>query len=53
MVDLAGEGGHEAWLVDRLVADMAVEVAIGAFGRAERPVQIDAETRLAVIAIDA
>ena len=37
------EGRGEALLVDRLVADMAVEVAIGAFGRAERPVDIDAE----------
>tara|TARA_B100000378_G_scaffold71543_1_gene54841 strand:- start:289 stop:450 length:162 start_codon:yes stop_codon:yes gene_type:complete len=53
MGDFTQETGDEAFLVDRLVADMAVEVAIGAFGRAERPVQIDAETRLAVIAIDA
>ena len=41
--DLAGEGLRIARLVGRLVADMAVEVAIGAFGRAERPVDIDAE----------
>ena len=40
---LGREGRREALLVDRLVADMAVEVAIGAFGRAERPVHIDAE----------
>src|SRR5690606_25338845 len=43
--DLSGEGCGEALLVDRLVADMAVEVAIGALGRAERPVDVDAEAR--------
>ncbi len=43
---LGQEGGYETWLVHALVADMAVEVAIGAFGRAERPVHIDAEARI-------
>ena len=37
-------------LVDRLVADMAVEVAIGALGRAERPVDVDAEARGSALA---
>ncbi len=41
--DLAGEGAREAFLVDRFMPDMAVEIAIGAFGQAERPVHIDAE----------
>ncbi len=41
--DLAREGCGIALLVDRLMADMGVEVAIGAFGRAERPMDIDAE----------
>ncbi len=55
----AGElarGGHlfqesldKARLVDRLMAHMAVEVAIGAFGRAEGPMQIDAEAGIARI----
>ena len=44
--DFALEGGGEAMLVGRLVPDMGVEVAIGALGRAEGPVQIDAETRI-------
>ena len=37
------KGKADPQLVDRLVAHMAVEVAIGAFGRAERPVDIEAE----------
>ena len=36
-------GGEEARLVDAAVADVAVEVAIRAFGPAERPMHIDAE----------
>ena len=43
MGDLAPEGRDIAGLVRRLVPDMAVEVAIGAFGQAERPVHIDGE----------
>ena len=39
----ACEGAHEARLVDRGVADMAVEVAIRALRQAERPVDVDAE----------
>ena len=41
------EGAGKALLVHRLVADMAVEVAIGALGRAERPMDVDAEARFA------
>ena len=41
--DLGGKGAHEARLVDRLAAHMAVEVAIGTFRQAERPVNVDAE----------
>src|SRR6185437_12144428 len=36
-------GGEEARLVDAAVPDMAVEVAIRAFGAAERPMHIDAK----------
>lgn len=52
MGDLTLEGAGKARLVYLVVADMAVEVAIGAFGRTERPVQVDAEAGFAVIAID-
>ncbi len=38
------EGGDETGLLHRRVADVAVEIAIGAFRRAERPVHIDPET---------
>ena len=43
MGEFALIGLHEDLLVNRLVADMAVEIAIGALGRAERPVDIHAE----------
>src|SRR5690606_9528781 len=42
---LAFESGSETLLIHGLMADMAVEVAIGAFGRAEGPMHIDAESR--------
>src|SRR5690606_2401606 len=41
--DLFREGGGKALLIHRLVADMGVEIAIGAFGGAERPMHIHAE----------
>ena len=41
------EGREKARLVDGRVADVAVEVAIGAFRGAERPVHVDAEARVA------
>jgi hypothetical protein len=41
------EGGSEALLVHGLMADMAVEVAIGALGSTERPMHVDPETGLA------
>src|SRR5690606_34664783 len=44
---LPQEGGGEARLVHGLVPHMAVEVAIGALGRAEGPMHIDAETGFA------
>ena len=47
--DLGGKRAHEARLVDRLAAHMAVEVAIGTFRQAERPVNVDAEGRLFAI----
>src|SRR5262249_16689606 len=37
------EGPHMARLVDGGMAHMAVEVAVGALGEAERPVHVDAE----------
>ena len=40
---LAQIGGEEARLVDAAVPDMRVEVAIRAFGAAERPMHIDAK----------
>ena len=46
---LGQEGGDEARLIDRLMPDMAVEIAIGAFGRAEGPMHIDPEAGLAAI----
>ena len=45
---LGREGCREALLIDRLMADMAVEVAIGAFGRAEWPMDVDAKARFAL-----
>ncbi len=42
--DLGREGAGEAFLIDRGVADMAVEVAIRAFRQTERPMDIDAES---------
>src|SRR5690606_8321138 len=42
------ESVGETRLVDRLAAYVAVEVAIGAFGRAKRPMDIDAEARTVV-----
>ena len=39
-------GGEEPGFVDAAVAHMGVEVAIGAFGAAERPMHIDPERRL-------
>ncbi len=53
MGNLSGKGPGKARLIDRLVPDMAVEIAIGALRGTERPVQIDAEAGFAVIAIDA
>ena len=44
------KAARKARLVDRLMADMAVEVAIGAFGRAEWPMDVDAEAGLALSA---
>jgi hypothetical protein len=48
MRDLRAEGGDEAILVDLLGAHMRVEVAIGAFGEAEGPVNIDPEAGIAM-----
>ena len=45
--DLRRERAHEARLVDAGVAHMAVEVAIGTFRQAERPMDVDAERRFA------
>ena len=36
-------GGEEARLVDAAMADMLIEIAIGAFGAAERPMHINPE----------
>jgi hypothetical protein len=36
-------GGEELRLVDAAMPDVAVEVAIGAFGAAERPMHINAK----------
>ena len=43
MPKLGEIGGKEPRLVDAAVADMRIEVAIGAFGPAERPMHIDPE----------
>ena len=43
MRQLPLEGRDKAVLIDRLVPDVGIEVAIGALGRAEGPVHIDAE----------
>ena len=48
----AAKAAHEARLVDRRVAHMAVEVAIGAFRQAERPMHIDAEAAIALPTVD-
>jgi hypothetical protein len=37
------EGPDKTGLVDRLRAHMAVEIAIGAFGKTKRPMHIDPE----------
>ncbi len=42
-VELGKVGGKEARLVDAAEAHVAVEVAVGALLRAERPVDVDAE----------
>jgi hypothetical protein len=44
---ISRESGEEARLVDALHPHMAVEVAIGAFRQAERPVDVDAKARVA------
>ena len=46
MGKLGLEGANEARLVGRRMAHMAVEIAIRAFGEAERPMDIDAEARI-------
>src|SRR5262249_52689901 len=43
MRDLPRQSFHVALLINRLVADMAVEIAIGAFGGAKRPMHVNAE----------
>ena len=43
MGDLGFEGGDKAVFVDRLGPHMRVEIAIGAFGQTERPMDIDGE----------
>ena len=43
MVEFGEEGFEEARFVDAAEADVAVEVAIGAFGGAEWPVDVNAE----------
>src|SRR5690606_28834105 len=48
VVELAQEGGKKSCLVPAPDADMAVEVAVRALLRAERPVDIDAEPGLIV-----
>ena len=49
MGDLGPEGLHESRLVHRLVADVRIEVAIGAFREAEGPMDIDPEARLEIV----
>ena len=41
--DLARKGARKSFLVDRRVADVAVEIAIRTLRQAERPVHVDAE----------
>src|SRR5262249_19577881 len=48
--ELGRKGCGEALLVHRLMADVAVEVAIRAFGGTERPVNIDAEAGIVHVA---
>ena len=48
--DLAREGLSEALFVDGRVSDVAVEVAIGAFRQAKRPVHVDAERGMGISA---
>src|SRR5215469_7200993 len=43
------ERPHETTLIDRFVADVAVEVAIRTFRQAERPMHIEAERALVVV----
>src|SRR5688500_16294207 len=50
--DLALEGAEKTLLIHRLVADMAVEVAIRAFGGPEGPMDIDAKAHIARRVID-
>jgi hypothetical protein len=47
MGDFAFIGRHIAFLVKGAAMDVGIEVAIGAFGRAERPMHIDAEQVIA------
>ena len=49
---LARERGRKARLVRRLMADVAVEIAIRALRRAERPMHIDAESGCALGNVD-
>jgi hypothetical protein len=46
MVKLSEISGEEPCLVDAAMADMGVEVAIRAFGAAERPMHVDPKRRL-------
>ena len=46
MGDFRAKGFDEAILVDIATAHVAVEIAVGAFRQAERPVHIDAEARI-------
>src|SRR5690606_26627132 len=45
-LDFLHIGGNEALLVEFAVMDVGIEVAIGAFGRAERPMDIDTKMRV-------
>src|SRR5690606_11222716 len=49
MRQLAPVGGDEAGLVEGTAVDMRIEIAIGAFGGAEGPVDIDAEETVAAV----
>ncbi len=46
MGDFRAKGFDEAILVDIATAHVAVEIAVGAFRQAERPMHIDAEARI-------